>query len=136
MIFVNTDPLAFGMAGLALMLALISLLIVVYYVRKLALSTAAMAEAFRAVLDTYVFTSDFDFSDDFDGAEEDDEDDDGDGRDADDDDDDDAPLPPGDDPNATAKLRSFASAELSEAEEEAALAVVLWRSDTAFDALM
>ncbi len=77
MLFMNIDPLAFGMAGIALLISLISLLILVAYVRKLANAAMHLASAFYTFLETqgcFDEQSDEDAEDDEDEEESDDDD--------------------------------------------------------------
>lgn len=107
MFIANLDPLAFGMAGIALLLSLISLLIIVFYLRKLALAAMRMADAFMAVLEAHGY-----FEDDTDDGAVDTTD-------------------PPHDPNATAPLPELdgesSVEDDADIEQEAELAVIFHR---------
>ncbi len=95
MFIANLDPLAFGMAGIALLLSLISLLIIVFYLRKLVLASMRMADAFMAVLEAHGY-----FEDDDEGDNEEDT------------------IDPPDDPHTTAPLPDELDNESSSSSEE------------------
>jgi hypothetical protein len=111
MIFLSFDPLAFGMAGLALSLSLVALLFVIFYVRKLALAAAQTAVGFHRLLEAYGFFDELD--DEEDGDDSDDSDDSG----------PDSPTPPALNIYATAPLPEAHPDE--ETEADATLAMLL-----------